>query len=75
MSAASTRIAKALNTTNNIAFRSEPSAAGMTRGWFMLKPAGGWKYLGANEAEVLNDAREQREYREDWQEQQAANGR
>lgn len=72
MTAAATRIAKAVNTSNHVVYRTEP---GTGRGWYMLKPAGGWKFLGVSEAEVLNDAREEAEYRADWQEQQAANAR
>lgn len=72
MTAAAARIAKAVNTSNHVVFRTE---AGTGRGWYMLKPAGGWKLLGASEAEVLKDAREEAEYRAEWREQQAANAR
>jgi len=73
MSAASKRIGAALKVGNQIAYRSEPNTSGMTRGWFMGKPAGGWTYLGASEAEVMNDIREQEEYRADFDQQQRDN--
>ena len=54
MTPTAARIAKALNVTTCVRFMTGLDGPGAAlRGWFALKPAGGWRYLGATSVKVL----------------------